>query len=127
MEDYKDLIRGYLSELGIQVVSEGERTFVCQDPSEGINNLVLFVDSPILILEQQIASADKLKSGFERELLKRNAQLVHGAFVIDNKERVCWKDTLRIESLDLNELEGSIKALSMSMVEHSQFFLDHKA
>ncbi|SMF83768.1 molecular chaperone Tir [Pseudobacteriovorax antillogorgiicola] len=127
MDSYKDLIRGYLAELGVKVLSEGERTLVCQDLSEGINNLILFVDDPILILEQHIANSDKLKPGYEKELLRRNNSLVHGAFVLDNKDRVVWKDTLRLENLDLNELEGSIKALSMSMVEHSQFFLNQRA
>ena len=122
----KEIIQSYLAELGIEVVSQDETTFVCRDEDEGINNLVIHLADPILVLEQQIAPESRLKPGYERELLKRNNRLIHGAFILDGKENICWKDTLRLENLDLNELEGSIKALSVCIAENAEYFLSNR-
>lgn len=123
----KDLVRGYLTTLGIEVVSEGEKTFICSNEEEGINNLVLYIDDPILVLEQHIANEKRLKEGYERELLRRNNNLIHGAFILDQKNNICWKDTLRLENLDLNELEGSLKALSICVAENANYFLNQRS
>ncbi len=127
MMESKDLVRGYLAELGIEITSESNKTFICSDEEEGINNLVLYIDDPILVLEQHIASEKSLKPGFERELLRRNNNLIHGAFIIDQKNNICWKDTLRLENLDLNELEGSLKALSICIAENANYFLNQRS
>ena len=50
-----------------------------------------------------------------------NRNLVHGAFAIDDSGgKVLFRDKLQLENLDLNELEGSINALSIAMAENSE-------
>lgn len=116
-------VKGYLQELGFDIKSENpkDEMIVIEDETKGIVNLVIDCEDPILILEQLMfdlkkeASADSLM-----KLLKMNRNLVHGAFAIDDTgERVLFRDTLQLENLDLNELEGSINALSLAMAENS--------
>ena len=116
-------VKGYLQELGFDIKSENpkDEMIVIEDETKGIVNLVIDCEDPILILEQLMfdlkkeASADSLM-----KLLKMNRNLVHGAFTIDDTgERVLFRDTLQLENLDLNELEGSINALSLAMAENS--------
>jgi hypothetical protein len=58
-------------------------------------------------------------------LLQMNRYMVHGAFVIDeDKKKVIWRDTLQLENLDLNELQGSINALSLAINENAGELLD---
>jgi hypothetical protein len=46
--------------------------------------------------------------------------LVHGAFVLDEEGiKVIFRDTLQLENLDKNELEGSITALSIALAEYA--------
>ena len=60
-------------------------------------------------------------SHFYMRLLQINRSLVHGAFVLDEEaRRVYFRDTLQLQNLDLNELEGSIKALSLGLAEVSE-------
>ena len=60
---------------------------------------------------------------FQR-LLQMNRTLVHGAFVVDEDGKmVLFRDTLRLENLDLNELEGSIEALSLALAENANELL----
>ena len=116
-------VKGYLNELGLAIIKEvaDDDLFVVQDEDNGINNLVVDVEDPIVILEQFIMAVPKQgQERFYRRLLQMNRSLVHGAFVLDEEEqRVYFRDTLQLQNLDLNELEGSIKALSLGLAEVS--------
>lgn len=116
-------VKDYLQELGFDFKSEdaAEKMVIIEDEAKGIKNLVIDCEDPILILEQLIfdfkeeVSADALM-----KLLQMNRNLVHGAFAIDDTgKKVLFRDTLQLENLDLNELEGSINALSLGMAENS--------
>jgi hypothetical protein len=55
-----------------------------------------------------------------------NRNLVHGAFVLDeNAEVILFRDTLQLENLDRNELEGSIHALSLALSEYGAELLEY--
>ena len=55
-----------------------------------------------------------------------NRSLVHGAFVLDDAAKyVFFRDTLQLENLDLNELEGTIQALSLALAENGAELLGY--
>ncbi len=56
-----------------------------------------------------------------------NRTMVHGAFVLDDEEgnRVLFRDTLQLENLDRNELEGSIQALGLALAENGAELLEY--
>ena len=57
---------------------------------------------------------------FFKRLLQINRTVVHGAFVLDeNGKNVIFRDTLQLENLDKNELEGSINSLSLALAEYA--------
>ena len=63
---------------------------------------------------------------FYRRLLQMNRSLVHGAFVLDEDAKyVFFRDTLQMENLDLNELEGTIQALSLALAENGAELLEY--
>ena len=63
---------------------------------------------------------------FFKRLLQINRTLIHGAFVLDEEaKKVIFRDTLQLEHLDKNELEGSINALSLALVENGEEFLKY--
>ncbi|MBN1961168.1 MAG: YbjN domain-containing protein [Deltaproteobacteria bacterium] len=116
-------VKGYLAELGYAITSENtaEEIVVIDDESQGIKNLIIDCEAPILILEQHIFNLKNADAAVYKRLLQINRTLVHGAFVLDDSgERVLFRDTLQLANLDLNELEGSINALSLAMAEHAQ-------
>ena len=117
-------VKEYLQELGFDFIHEepDEEIVVIEDEEQGIKHLVIDCESPILILEQFIFDLKKKPSETTlKRLLQMNRDVVHGAFAIDDSgEKVLFRDTLQLENLDLNELEGSINALSIAMAEHSE-------
>ena len=63
---------------------------------------------------------------FYKRLLQMNRSLVHGAFVLDEEGKyLSFRDTLQLENLDLNELEGSIQALSLALAENGAEILEY--
>jgi len=67
-----------------------------------------------------IMDVPKNTDGFFKRLLQMNRTLVHGAFVLDEEgTKVIFRDTLQLENLDKNELEGSINALSIALAEYA--------
>ncbi len=128
MSEKFDLVKNYLLEMEIAIVSEvvEEELVVVDDEENGIKNLILDCEEPILVLEQIIMTVPKNRNSLFKRLLQMNRDMVHGAFVLDeNAEFILFRDTLQLENLDRNELEGSIHALSLALAEHSSELLSY--
>ncbi len=122
MSEHFEKVKSYLQELEFSIASEetAEELVVIHDEENGINNLVIDCEDPILIIEQKIMPVPKQTGDFFKRLLQMNRLLVHGAFVLDEEgENILFRDTLQLENLDRNELEGSIKALSLALAENA--------
>lgn len=115
-----DDVRGYVLDLQLSIVSEDESEgiVVVEDEERGINNLVIDCEDPILIFEQMIMPVPNNPGEMYRRLLQMNRNIVHGAFVLDEEGMmVLFRDTLQLENLDLNEMDGTIEALSLALAE----------
>jgi hypothetical protein len=115
-------VRNYILELEFDVTHENEEEgiIVIKKEGTGIQNLVIGCADPILIMEQFLFAVNNAEVGTLSALLKKNRDIVHGAFVLDETgSKVIFRDTLQLENLDLNELEGSINSLSLLLAEYS--------
>jgi hypothetical protein len=115
-------VKHYLTELNYAIIAEDpkEELVVIEKEDEGIKNMVVDCEDPILIIEQFIfevkngGSADLFKS-----LLQKNREIVHGAFVLDDSgTKVLFRDTLQLETLDVEELEASLSSLTLLLNEY---------
>jgi hypothetical protein len=122
-----ETVKSYLDQMGLSISSEdaAEELVVIDDPSQGLNHLVIDCEDPILILEQHLFKLrDASNAPALFRLLQLNRELVHGAFAIDDSgQHVLFRDTLQLTNLDLNELEGSIQALSLALAENANELL----
>ena len=120
MADFEK-VKDFLLDMGFVMSHEEphEELVVIDDEDRGIKNLVIDCEAPILILEQVIMPMPEGSSDFCKRLLQMNRTLVHGAFVLNEEgTTLLFRDTLQLENLDRNELEGSIDALSLAMAEY---------
>ena len=117
-EDVQRMVQG----LGLvpENINEKEQMFTVTDIDRGINNLVVDLEDPVLILQQVVLPMSSRV--YSIQLLCMNMHLVHGAYAV-TEDYVVWRDTLRLEHLDKNELEGSIKALELGLAEHANDLL----
>lgn len=115
-------VKDFIVDMGFTISHEEvkEELVVIDDDERGIKNLVVDCEDPILIIEQVIIPMPQDSSDFCKRLLQINRTLVHGAFVLDEEgTTLLFRDTLQIENLDRNELEGSIDALSLALAEYA--------
>ena len=129
MSENLDLVKGYLLDMDLKIVSENEaeELVIVEDEENGIQNLIIDCEPPIVILEQLIMDVPEDAGDFFKRLLQMNRTMVHGAFVLDDEEgnRVLFRDTLQLENLDCNELEGSIRSLELALAENGAELLEY--
>ncbi len=126
MSEYFEQVKVFLVDMGyaISQENEAEELVIVNDEESGVKNLIVDCEDPILILEQMIMKVPKKSEDLFRRLLQMNRTLVHGAFVLDEEGKmVLFRDTLRLENIDQNELEGSIKALGLALAENAEELL----
>ncbi len=96
------------------------------DEDNGVKDLVIDCEAPLLVLEQVIMEVPASPGDLYKRLLQMNRELVHGAFVMDEEARlILFRDTLQLENLDRNELEASIQALGMALAEFSSELISY--
>ncbi len=116
-----DKVKNYLSDLDLKIVSEDRslNLLVVENESDGIRNLVIDCEDPLVELIQLIMEVPTPAGDLFKRLLQINRTLIHGAFCLDDTGgRVLFRDTLQSSHLDSNELEASIRALSLGLAEN---------
>lgn len=122
MNEYYLRVKRYLQELGYDITHEDpeDEIYVVNDEENGIKNLIIDCEDTILTIEQFMFTFETDNVEMFKSLLMKNREIVHGAFVIDDKgTRVLFRDTLQLENLDLNELEASLNSLKLLLAEYS--------
>lgn len=117
-----ETIKTYIAALPLMVDHEDpeEQMLVVSAEQQGIHRLVIDCEDDILVIEQFLLDLPSASTDNYRDLLKINRELIHGALCLDESgTRLIFRDTLALANLDLNELEGSVNALSLMLAEHA--------
>lgn len=125
MDHYFKKVRDFVMELGYGLLYENtsDNLLVIDNEEMGVKNMVIGVATPIVIIEQYLFDVTDDPEVF-KQLLIKNRDIVHGAFVLDEKgEKVIFRNTLQVETLDLKELEGTINSLGLLLSEYSNEIL----
>ena len=128
MSEHLDTVKDHLLDLGLTIAAENEDDdlVVVDDEDNGIKQLVIDCEPPIVILEQLIGEVPPEPGDLFTRLLQMNNTLVHGAFVLNETgRRIFYRDTLQLANLDVNELEGSVRALSLALAENGAELLNY--
>jgi len=127
MENSYAKVKNYLQELGYQIVQEDEKdgVLVIEKHSEGINKLFLICADPILIIQQYLFDIKREDAAIYKSLLMKNQDIIHGAFALDESgKKVLFRDTLQLENLDRNEIDGTLKSLALLMSEYQNKIIE---
>ena len=126
MNCYFTKVKDYLLEMGCSIRHENEEEglFVVDNEEIGIHHLVVGCADPVLIVEQFIFEIGQESIELYKSLLQKNRDIIAGAFVVDDTgHKVLFRDTLMLENLDLNEMEGTFNALGLLLSEYSEELL----
>jgi len=120
-------IESFISKLGYSVSYQNEKQgiFCIENEDDGIKNLIIGVAPPILILEQFIFTLRNDDKEILKSLLKKNRDIIHGAFVLDEEgKKVIFRYTMQIENLDMNEFEGALNSLGLLLSEYYEQIIE---
>ena len=123
MKDYFGVVKNYLNELELEVKYESSKDgiFIVSSEQDGIVNLIICVAYPIVIFEQYLFEVKPDAYPVFKELLQKNRDIIHGAFVLDDTGRkVIFRDSLQLENLDQNEFGATLNSLSLLLSEYSE-------
>lgn len=123
MKDYFGVVRNYLNALELDIKYENSREgiLIVSNEQEGIFNLIICVAYPIVIFEQFLFEIKTESPEVYKALLKKNRDIIHGAFVLDPTGRkVIFRDSLQLENLDQNEFGATLNSLSLLLSEYTE-------
>ena len=119
----------WVTDIGLIIARKDpdEHILVVENEDRDVTNMVIDCEDPIVEIQQSImavpdgADATHL---YER-LLQMNGTLVHGAFILnDDATQVRFRDTLRLGTLDQEELRGTINALHFGLEEYGDELIE---
>jgi CesT_Tir_1 len=124
----REKLESYLVRLELTFQEAGKGTWVVREPEKGLANLFVMMADPLVVLRLTVMEIPKKNTDklFE-ELLRLNAtDMVHGAYALDGKH-VVIVDTLEGDTLDAEELQASVEAISLAVVQHHRIHAKYPA
>lgn len=102
-----------------------DATWTINDEFEGIDNLVIYYEDPIVIFRLKLMEApQKNKEAFFEKLLRLNTEsMIHGAYALEG-DNIILVDTLQGENLDFNEFQASIESIHMALANDYKVLTD---
>lgn len=123
MATFQDVKRMVL-DLGLTIKEEipEEEMIIVEDEERGIKNMVVDCEGVILVIEQPIGRVNEKYYGW---FLEKNRELPFGAFALDGESKMLvFRQTLRLDTLDIEELESTINSIEMFLAEHGDELLE---
>lgn len=122
MENNFKKVKNHLLDLEYSIISEdtSEELIVIENLDAGISNLIVDCEDPILIIELHLFDLQNGNEETFRRFLQMNREIIHGAISIDETgTKVILRDTLQLENLDLNELQGTLNSFEIFLSENA--------
>jgi hypothetical protein len=122
MENNFKKVKDYLLDLEYCIISEdtSEELIIIENLDAGISNLIVDCEDPILIVELHLFDLQNGNEEIFRRFLQMNREIIHGAISIDKTgKKVILRDTLQLENLDLNELQGTLNSFEIFLSENA--------
>ena len=117
-------IESFLRTLGLSFEELDSDTWVINDEERGVENLIVVHEDPVIIFRLKVAD---LRPGdhcaLYAELLRLNGtDLLHGAYALEG-DSVVLMNTLLSETIDIEEFQATLDAISLSVAEHYERLL----
>ncbi len=112
-------IESFLRTLGLSFDELDADTWIINDEERGVENVIVVHAEPVIIFRLKVAD---LPPGdhcaLYEELLRLNGtDLLHGAYALEGNS-VVLMNTLLSETIDIEEFQATLDAISLSVAEH---------
>ena len=112
-------IESFLRTLGLSFEELDSETWVINDEERGVENLIVVHEEPVVVFRLKVAD---LPPGdhcaLYAELLRLNGtDMLHGAYALEG-DSIVMINTLLSETIDIEEFQATLDAISLSVAEH---------
>ena len=117
-------IESFLRTLGLSFDELDADTWVINDEDRGVENLIVVHEEPVIIFRLKVADVPPGDHcALYEELLRLNGtDLLHGAYALEGTS-VVLMNTLLSETIDIEEFQATLDAISLSVAEHYERLL----
>jgi hypothetical protein len=124
----KERIESYLLDLSLDFEEQGEGLYVVSGEERGLERIVLMLAEPVVVVQIKVMKVpEKRQSELYEQLLRLNASdLIFGAYALQDDE-VILINTLQGETLDLEELRGTIDAIGLALSQHYELLSRYRS
>ena len=124
---HREKIEGYLLDLSLSYQEKGDNIWVVFGEETGLENLIVMIEEPLLILRVKVMDAPaKNRERFFEELLRLNAaDLAHGAYGLEG-DSIILIDTLEVDTVDLKQFQASLDALGLALGQHYEKLAEYR-
>jgi len=114
----KTKIEGYMINLSLTHEEIGENIWLINDVEKGLGNVVVYAEDSLVTIRTKVMEIpDSDRGALFEELLRLNADMVHGAYAIE-QEHIILLDTLEFETMDYEEFQASLDAIGLALAQH---------
>ena len=112
-------IESFLRTLGLSFDELDNDTWVINDEERGVENLIVVHEDPVIIFRLKVTDLPRGDHcALYAELLRLNGtDLLHGAYALEGNS-VVLINTLLSETIDIEEFQATLDAISLSVAEH---------
>ena len=123
----QERIEKFLFDLSLTFENVGDGAWVINDEDKGLQNVVVLAEEPLVIVRVKVMDLpSKDREAFFEHLLRLNASdLVHGAYALEG-DNVILVNTLAVESLDLEEFQSTLDAISLALAQHYEVLAGYR-
>ena len=114
----KTRIESYLINLSLTYEEAGNDVWIINDEDKGLANVVVFAEDPLVTIRTKVMTIPSgERAVFFEELLRLNADMVYGAYAID-EEDVILVETFELSTLDYEEFQAALDAIGLALAQH---------
>lgn len=113
-------VEGYLINLSLSFEEVAANTWMITDEEKGLDHVIVLADDPLVMIRVNVMEIpDENREALFEKLLRLNAaDLVHGAYAIDENNNIIISDTLVLETMDIEEFQASLDAIGLALAQH---------
>lgn len=114
----KEKLEGFFINLDLTYQEVDDNMWVIADEANGLSSVVVFVEDDLVTLRATVMQVpDTDREAFFEELLRLNAEMVHGAYALEDTS-VILIDSLELPTMDIEELQASLDSTGLALAQH---------
>jgi hypothetical protein len=114
----QEKLEGFFINLELIYEEVGDHMWLITDEDNGLSSVVVYLQDDLVTLRAKVMDVPtEHREEFFEELLRLNAEMVHGAYAIE-EQHVILIDSLEAPTIDMEEFQASLDSTGLALAQH---------